>query len=112
MHELGVVLEILELVGEIKEEQELKEISSITVDVGELSGILPDYFADCWRAARIGSEFENTELVLNVIKATARCVCGCEYELNTCGRVCPECKKTDYEIIGGRQFMVRQIEAC
>lgn len=112
MHELGVVLEIFELVEEIMQEQDLKKVASVTVDVGELSGILPDYFKECWNAARLGSVFENTEMILNIIPATAKCACGEVYELNKCGRICPKCKKTDYEITGGREFMVRQIEAC
>lgn len=112
MHELGVVLEIFELVEEIMKEQDLKKVSSVTVDVGELSGILPDYFKECWNAARLSSVFEETEMILNVIPAMAKCACGEEYEVNTCERICPKCKKTDYEIIGGREFMVRQIEAC
>ena len=54
MHELSVVLEIFELVEEIMTEQDLKKVSSVSVQAGELSGILPDYFKECWNAARIG----------------------------------------------------------
>lgn len=112
MHELSVVLEIFDLVEEIMTEQELKKVSAVSVTVGELSGILPDYFKECWNAARIGGTFESTELVLDYIPAVARCACGCEYELNKNSRICPECHKTDYDIISGREFMVSQIEAC
>ena len=57
MHELSVVLEIFELVEEIMTEQDLKKVSSVSVQAGELSGILPDYFKECWNAARIGGAF-------------------------------------------------------
>lgn len=112
MHELGVVLEIFDLVEEIMQEQKLKKVSSITVELGELSGIMPDYFSECWKAARLGGAFNETELKLVHIPATARCVCGKEYEMTKNNRICPECHKTDYEIIRGREFMVLSIEAC
>lgn len=111
MHELGVVLEIFDLVEEIMQEQNLKKVSSVTVEIGELSGILPDYFSECWKVARLGGTFDETELKLVNIPATARCACGAEYEMTKNNRICPECHKTDYEIIKGREFMVLSIEA-
>lgn len=111
MHELSVVLEIFELIEEIMEEQGLKVVSTVEVEVGELSGILPDFFKECWNAARLGGTFNDTELRLDYKPAIARCKCGSQYELNSNSRICPECNKTDYEIISGREFMVKQIVA-
>lgn len=112
MHELGVVLEIFDLVEEIMKEQDLKKVSTITVEVGELSGILPDYFKECWDVAKIGGTFDKTELILEFIPAAAKCKCGFEYEMQKNNRICPICHKTDYAVIRGREFMVKQIEAC
>ena len=112
MHELGVVLEIFELVEEIMTEQNLKKVSTITVEIGELSGILPDYFKECWNVAKIGGTFDQTELILDFVPAVAGCNCGTEYEMQKNNRICPHCHQTDYTIIRGREFMVKQIEAC
>lgn len=112
MHELGVVLEIFDLVEEIMKEQNLKKVSTITVEVGELSGILPDYFKECWQAAKIGGTFDKTELIVEFLPAVAKCKCGCEYEMQKNSRICPDCRQTDYTVIRGREFMVKQIEAC
>lgn len=112
MHELSVVIEIFDLIEEIMQEQDLKEVSSVTVEVGELSGILPDYFSECWKVAGIGGTFENTRLILEFIPAVAKCTCGEEYEMQKNSRICPHCGKTDYTVIRGREFTVKQIEAC
>jgi hydrogenase nickel incorporation protein HypA/HybF len=112
MHELGVVLEIFDLIEEIMKDQGLKKVSSVTVEVGELSGILPDFFEECWKVARLGGTFDECELIIEYLPAKARCICGCEYEMQTNHRVCPTCHATDYDVISGRQFMVKQIEAC
>lgn len=111
MHELSVVLEIFELTDEISKEQNLTEIRSVSIEAGELCGIIPDYFRECWRAARIGSRYENTRLDLTVKPAIALCSCGREYEMTANGRVCPYCKRTDYTVKSGRQFLITQIEA-
>lgn len=112
MHELSVVLEIFDLIEEIMTEQNLKKVSTVTVEVGELCGILPDYFKECWKVARIGSKLEETDLILEFIPAVAKCTCGNEYEMTKNSRICPKCRKTDYTVVHGREFMVKQIEAC
>ena len=112
MHELGVTLEIFELIEEIMTEQKLKKVSTVTLTVGELSGILPDFLKECWNAARLGTLFESTELEIEFIPAMENCKGGYTYEMQKNNRICPKCNKTDYEIIKGREFTVKQIEAC
>ncbi len=111
MHELGIVMEIFDLIEEIMREQGLKKVTSVTVEVGELSGVLSDYLLECWKAARIGGTFDKTELLIENIPALARCRCGTQYEMTKNNRICPVCKKTDYSITAGREFTVKQIEA-
>lgn len=112
MHELGVVLGMFDMLESIMKEQELKEISKVNVTVGELCGILPDYFEECWKVARLGGTFDKTELVIRKVPAVAKCTCGKEYEMLKNSRICPVCQKTDYEIIGGKEFEIDSIEAC
>lgn len=112
MHELGIVIEIFELLDEITVEQNLSRINSVTIKVGELSGVIPSYFEECWKAAGLGSEMENTALIIENIPAVAKCSCGEEYEMTKHSRICPKCNKTDYEIISGKEFVIEQIEAC
>lgn len=111
MHELGIVIEIFELLDEISEEKNLKVIKSVNIEAGELCGILPDYFRECWKAARLGGKYENTELRLDILPAFARCECGNEFEMMKCSRICPACKKSNYTIISGKEFNITQIEA-
>lgn len=112
MHELGITLEIFDLLEEIMQEKELKKISTVTASVGELCGVLPEYFKECWNAARIGTAFEDTQLELELIPAKAKCSCGREFEMMKNSRICPNCKKSDYEIISGKEFEIKQINAC
>ncbi|MGN1421022.1 MAG: hydrogenase maturation nickel metallochaperone HypA [Eubacterium sp.] len=112
MHELSLVMEIFDLLDEISEEQGLKKVKSVTLEAGELCGIIPEYMEECWRVAGQDSPYESTELRLIKIPATALCSCGAEYEMTKNSRICPVCHKTDYTVIHGREFNIREIEAC
>lgn len=111
MHELGIVMEIFDLIDEISEEQQLKKINSVTVEVGEFCGVIPEYFKECWKAAGLGSKYENTQLKIIELPAVALCACGREYEMMKNARICPDCGRSDYQVKSGREFMVREIEA-
>ena len=48
MHELSIVTYVVKQVQEIAEENNLTEIESVTLEFGEVSGIVPEYLEDCW----------------------------------------------------------------
>ena len=59
MHELGIVFHIINEIEDVGEENELKTVSSVTVEIGEVSGVLHDYLEDCWKWACSKSELMN-----------------------------------------------------
>ena len=62
MHELGTIYYVIDTVEKLMVENDLKEVASITLEVGEVSGIIPDYLQDFWLYARRKTEhFQNTE---------------------------------------------------
>ena len=48
MHEMGIVLHLAKTLDETAAEEHLARIGSVTLQVGEVSGILTDYFQECW----------------------------------------------------------------
>ena len=56
MHELGICDAMLKMVRGIMQEQEIDEVSRITVEVGSLSGVMPNFLADCWVAVTDGTD--------------------------------------------------------
>ena len=49
MHELGIVFNIIESVEQVAAENGIARVSTVTLELGEVSGIVPEYLADCWR---------------------------------------------------------------
>ena len=56
MHELGIIVHISRTLDEVAKENNLTEIGSVTLEIGEVSGIVPDYMTDCWKYYRKKSE--------------------------------------------------------
>ena len=52
MHELGTIYYVIDTVEKLAAENDLKEVASITLEVGEVSGIIPEYLSDFWLYAR------------------------------------------------------------
>ena len=74
MHELGIVLSIADKVMEIAEANQLTEIKAITMQIGEISSVIPDYLKKCFPAAVERSPlFENTELKIEILPARYTC---------------------------------------
>mgnify|MGYP000781455910 FL=1 len=46
MHELGVVFYVVKDVKKVAEENHVEKVSAVTLEIGEVSGILHDYLTD------------------------------------------------------------------
>ena len=51
MHELGIVFHIIDTVEQVGRENGVTQVRSVTLDVGQVSGIEDPYLMDCWRWA-------------------------------------------------------------
>ena len=49
MHELGIVFHIIDTVEQVGRENGVTQVRSVTLDVGQVSGIEDPYLMDCWR---------------------------------------------------------------
>ena len=52
MHEMGIILHLAKSLEETAREQDISKILRVTLQVGEVSGIMTDYFTDCWNYFR------------------------------------------------------------
>ena len=114
MHELGVVFHIIKGVKKVAEENDLIKIASVTVELGQVSTVIPHYLTDCWKWA-CGKEdaLRGAELKIEEIQAVTYCeACGKTYGTVEHGRTCPYCGSGKTYLIQGDQVMIKEIEAC
>ncbi|MGN0318389.1 MAG: hydrogenase maturation nickel metallochaperone HypA [Lachnospira sp.] len=68
MHELGIVMQIIKTVEETAKENDAASVASVTLEVGNMSGIIPSYMQDCWNMAINSSELlQNCSLIIEEI---------------------------------------------
>ena len=74
MHELGVVFHVIKSVNRIAEENGVSRVSAVTIELGEVSSVIPDYLLDCWKWA-VSKEIvmKDAELRIEQIKAETFC---------------------------------------
>ena len=114
MHELGIVFYIIKDVKEAVAENGAKKINSVTIELGEVSGVIPYYLEDCWKWAvkKEDSLLRDAELIVETIPAVTYCEgCGKEYPTVEHGKICPYCKSEKTYLLRGNEVMIKEVAA-
>ena len=113
MHEMGIVLHLAKTLDETAEENKLTKIGSVTLEVGEVSGILLDYFTDCWDYFKVKTPvIAEAEMKIETIPAITFCEdCKQEYETVKYAKICPYCHSEHTFLLQGNECNIKEIEA-
>ena len=114
MHELSTIYYVIDTVEKLMVENDLKEVGSITLEVGEVSGIIPSYLQDFWLYARKKTEhFQETELKIEERTAVTFCQnCEGTYPTMQYAKICPYCGSDQTYLLTGNEYNIKEIEAC
>ena len=113
MHELGVVFRIIDDLTEVGKENKLEKIHSVTLQLGEVSGVVPSLLIDAWKWTSNRTELmKDSELIIETLPAVTFCEdCKSEYETVTYGKICPKCGSEHTYLLKGNEFMIKEIAA-
>ena len=114
MHELGTVFYVIQEVEKVVEENHLTQVASVTLEVGEVSGIIPYYLTDCWKWAVEKSQYlKGAELKNETLPAVTYCEdCKQTYPTVKYAKICPYCKSEHTYLLSGNEYTIKEIEAC
>lgn len=112
MHELGILINIIHTVENISVKNNLTKVASITLQVGELSSVVPRYLRECYPAATYKSELlHDTKLNIEILPANCIChKCKKVFSFIHNKQLCPVCGCSNSEIISGKEFLIKEIE--
>jgi len=112
MHELGLMDAVIRTVGRIIKEENLTHVQKIVLEIGELSGTVPRFITDCYEAVVADTEYQDTELVLEIVPGIARCNdCQIEFRIDVEKLCCPVCFGKNLTPIEGKDLTIKEIEA-
>ena len=74
MHELGIVFHVIRAVENIGREQGLTDVASVTLELGQVSGVVPRELESCWKWAAARTELmPRAALRIETVPAVTRC---------------------------------------
>ena len=112
MHEMGIILHLAKTLEETAEQEKIKKITRVALEVGEVSGIMTDYFEECWNYFKKKHPvLETSELELITTPAVTWCdSCKRTYPTVQYGRTCPYCKSGETWLLKGNECIIKEIE--
>ena len=111
MHELGVVFHIADSVVKVAEENGVRRVRRVTLEIGEVSTVVPEYLTDVWdwNCKRVPL-LEGCALEIERIHAVTHCDgCGRDYDTVPQGRICPYCGSERTWLLTGNELNIREI---
>jgi len=115
MHELPVMQSILNVVLSHAKQHNVRQVVAIHLDVGELSDLEDKWMQHYFDYLSKGSLAEKAKLKINRIPVTMKCKgCGKTYTVDLKANreiACPVCSEKGCEMIAGREYFIRNMEA-
>jgi len=113
MHELGVVFEVVKNVRNFAEKNGVTQIETVVLQIGELSSMIPKYIEACFPAAVDGTLLQYTKLKIEILPGNGLCRnCNTVFNLLKNNGKCPNCTNGEWELLSGKEFMIKEIIAC
>ena len=110
MHELSIVINIVEIAESEVEKHHAEKVESIELDIGNLSGIEPAALDFAWEQGVFKTVLEHSKLTINYIEGKAKCNdCGKSFKVETLYDECPYCDSFLKELIEGRDLKVKSL---
>lgn len=112
MHELGLVLETISSVEKIAKENGVLSVAELTLEIGEVSSVVPSYFRDCFEWAKQKTEYmKDCALEIVIIKGISYCRdCKTTYPTVEHGKICPNCNSENTYLITGNELTIHDIK--
>lgn len=107
MHELSLTQSMVGICGE---RAVGRRVLSVTIEIGDLSGVIPAAVEFCFDACTRGTVLEGARLIIQQVPGRGRCSCGAESALSAYCDSCHACGGFGLTVIAGEELRVREME--
>ncbi len=113
MHEMGIVTHLAKSLDEMAPENHVTKYGSVTLQVGEVSGIMTDLFIEAWDYFKMKHPLlQECELKLEVVPGITYCDdCQKTYSTVKYGLICPHCGSEKTWLLQGNECVIKEVEA-
>jgi len=108
MHELSLIQGVVEI---CEQHSGGRRVLEVTLEIGSLSGVVPEALEFCFEAAAKESLLEGARLVIERVQATGFCPsCQGVSTIETYFDSCPGCGALSLELRSGDEMRVKDLE--
>jgi hydrogenase nickel incorporation protein HypA/HybF len=107
LHELAITESVVDAVT-----QRLPDarISCVRLEIGALSGVVPDSVRFCFDLVTEGTNLEGASLEITEVAGRCHCrVCGADFEPDGPIMICP-CGSTEIEVLAGQELKIASVQ--
>ncbi len=110
MHELSLILNIVDLATEAVHNAKARQVDVIELDIGGIAGVEPDAFDFAWPVAVKNTVLANAKRIIHDLPAIAQCT-RCQYQFDTTQRFaeCPQCGDVCDRYVQGLELRVKSL---
>ena len=106
-------MEVVKTVENFVEKNGLTKIDTVVLQIGELSSMIPRYVEACYPAAVDGTILQDTKLKIEILPGNGMCkMCNKVFNIIENNSKCPKCGSEHWDLLCGREFMIKEIVAC
>ena len=107
VHELAITQSVVDMVVE---RAAGRQITCVRLQVGALSGVVPDAMLFCYELVTAGTPLEGSTLEIERVPGEAHCrTCGQDFQLPDLILLCP-CGSADVGVLAGHELRVRSVD--
>lgn len=111
MHELSIVANLFDILNEKANEQKAKKILSVTLQVGRLSGVVPELLRSSFDIYKQDTLAHDAVLEIEEVSFKVRCLaCGTEMIKDDFIVVCDRCRSTNLEALQGTELFLLKMD--
>lgn len=108
MHEMSITQSVIEL---CEQNAAGRRVVAVTMEIGELSGVVPEAVEFCFAACSAETAVEGAVLEIIRVPGVGHCLnCAVEFPRHSLFDPCPECGGYRIDQISGEELRVRDLE--
>jgi hydrogenase nickel incorporation protein HypA/HybF len=111
MHEFGIIQGVFKLVEEAAVKNNLKAITKVTLKIGKLRQVFPDFLQFAFETVSKGTVAQDAKLVIVEVPIKMKCrTCQQEFAVERNAYICPKCNNVGLDVLSGKEIYIESIE--
>jgi len=111
MHELSICQALLTQVETLATHHQARQVVKIVVQLGPLSGLLPELLQQAFTLAKAGTIAQQADLVTELLPLKVYCpTCQTESEATPNNLTCHSCGNWQTKLVSGDEMLLKSVE--